>query len=443
VSKILLVLLLFAISTEAQSEALRSGPGVSFASGSLRSSLALNQTALALLWSDFDDVFGGGCLRRFKSDFWGRRIFARSPYRPDLSCQLKMLSFCRLGSGACESRSASHLLLQVQEPKSAGTLESRRVPLSGFENTQMNLNAGVLIDGISPEFEYQKTQGTEFATDAFSVGVAVPDTATVHQANGLGGYVTGASPVTAAVGVYAQSRAVANNAQVWGMNSVVQVDKGITGAKLTSFEVDVNQNSGVDAVFGQAVGQDGINVISFGSNKPRYGLIVVAPIPHSYWQMAAQFSNFQKLGVQISTGALGSTALKIIPPDDSVETEVSGRNASDNGDAWRIRNDGGANFSNVTIGEGTPIVRYARYTALESPSQIRPNTCSAQTFTNIRGILAGDVLIAVNKPTDETGLMVSVGHVIGANSATVNFCNVTNYPIKPAGREAYQFVVMQ
>lgn len=328
------------------------------------------------------------------------------------------------------------------------------VSFSGQESSELSSNVSFdkekmfdqehsLVNGLSSAFEYHMTQGQENAADAFVGGIAVPTSATIHQADGLSGYVNSSSTSTAAVGVYAQARATGSNSQVWGLNTVVQADRGVLAAKMTSLEVDVNQNSGVDSTFGQTLIQDGVNIISAGMNKPRYGLTVVSPARHSYWQMAAQFSNFETVGVRISDGSSGSTALNIVPPDDTSAAEITGKNSADERTVWRISNDGSASFSGVMIGEGSVIRRYARFNALESPAAVAPHTCAVQTFNDIAGVLRGDILIAVVKGADQSGLSVAPGRVLGANSVAVNFCNVTGRKIKPFSSETYQFVVVQ
>jgi hypothetical protein len=88
------------------------------------------------------------------------------------------------------------------------------------------------------------------------------------------------------------------------------------------------------------------------------------------------------------------------------------------------------------------LARYGRYTATLSPAAVAANTCAAQSFT-VNGLLASDILIAVNKPTEQAGLSVAPGHVSAANTATINFCNATGSPITPTASETYNFVVVQ
>jgi hypothetical protein len=98
----------------------------------------------------------------------------------------------------------------------------------------------------------------------------------------------------------------------------------------------------------------------------------------------------------------------------------------------------------VTVGatNNPGLLRYGRYTATLSPASVAANTCAAQSFT-VTGLLASDILIGVNKPTEQAGLSATPGHVTGANTATINFCNNTAASITPTASETYNFVVVQ
>jgi hypothetical protein len=106
---------------------------------------------------------------------------------------------------------------------------------------------------------------------------------------------------------------------------------------------------------------------------------------------------------------------------------------------WQKRQDFPAGS---VFGNGTVLARYARYTSYLTPAPVPANTCVAQAFT-VRGLLKGDVLIGVSKPSEQKGLTIAPGHVERADSVAVNFCNVTNVPITPSPQEEYDFVVVQ
>ncbi len=96
----------------------------------------------------------------------------------------------------------------------------------------------------------------------------------------------------------------------------------------------------------------------------------------------------------------------------------------------------------LTAGKGTPLSRYARFVVELSPVSVPANSCAAQSF-KVVGLLRNDVLIAVNKPSEQPGLSISPGHVASENTVTINFCNNTNSAITPMQKESYNIVVVQ
>jgi hypothetical protein len=101
------------------------------------------------------------------------------------------------------------------------------------------------------------------------------------------------------------------------------------------------------------------------------------------------------------------------------------------------------NFSSGSkFGNGTLLSRYARFSAALSPAPVAPHTCISQSFA-VKGVLPQDILIGINKPSDQLGLSVSPGHISALGTATLNFCNETGSPITPTGNETYNFVVVQ
>ncbi|HLH05685.1 MAG TPA: glycosyl hydrolase family 28-related protein [Terriglobales bacterium] len=97
----------------------------------------------------------------------------------------------------------------------------------------------------------------------------------------------------------------------------------------------------------------------------------------------------------------------------------------------------------VQIGtNGTALTKMAKYTATISPSAVAANTCATQSFT-VTGVATGDMFVAVQKPTEQTGLNVDHGHVTASNTLTINFCNHTASSITPTASETYTFLVAQ
>jgi hypothetical protein len=124
-----------------------------------------------------------------------------------------------------------------------------------FTDTQMNVYLQGLINGASPATEFSAAQGGHFATEGLTGAVLVPVGATVHQANGVAGYVQNNSssmPLGGAVAVYGQSRCLANSTFCWGGNPVAISGAGLTGVNLQGLEVDVNAHS-ADVAWGISI----------------------------------------------------------------------------------------------------------------------------------------------------------------------------------------------
>ena len=226
----------------------------------------------------------------------------------------------------------------------AGT--SSRIP-GVFTNTQMNESIQAIVHACDVTTEFQAVQGQNAATDALSACLTVPRSSTVWQPNAIAGYVNSSSSKSHSVGGYFQARATDEGAEVWGANSVAQVGRGVKNAKLTGLEVDMNQSSGVDNTYGGALDQDGVDIISAGTNHPRNGLSITSENNDNLWEEAALFGNYQVVGLQVSNGAIGSIAHYIIPPDDAPAREIVGRNHANSIDAWSITNGGSSKFKTV------------------------------------------------------------------------------------------------
>lgn len=71
-----------------------------------------------------------------------------------------------------------------------------------------------------------------------------------------------------------------------------------------------------------------------------------------------------------------------------------------------------------------------------SPALVPANTTAEQTFT-VPGILAGDVIIDVTKPTAQAGLGIVGSRVTAANTVGITFSNNTAAGITPTASETY------
>ena len=93
---------------------------------------------------------------------------------------------------------------------------------------------------------------------------------------------------------------------------------------------------------------------------------------------------------------------------------------------------------------GLPSVAAANitiYTSTQSPAAVTANT-SAEAAMTITGVLATDMVAAVNKPTSQAGLLVGTGRVSAANTVQVTFGNDTNATITPTATQSYVVVTL-
>lgn len=75
--------------------------------------------------------------------------------------------------------------------------------------------------------------------------------------------------------------------------------------------------------------------------------------------------------------------------------------------------------------------------AVLSPSSVASNTVSEQYFT-VAGVSPGQQII-VNKPTAQTGLIITNARASAANQVAIQFSNVTSSAITPTASETYLF----
>lgn len=118
-----------------------------------------------------------------------------------------------------------------------------------FVNTSMYLPFQFLLGGINPTTEYTTQQPGNFSTQALTVGVAIPSTSTVHEADGISSYVTSASPATNAVSGLFYVRALAPSTTMFGLNVLV-TDNNFPSTVL-GCEWDIGGFNPASIVYGQ------------------------------------------------------------------------------------------------------------------------------------------------------------------------------------------------
>jgi hypothetical protein len=103
-------------------------------------------------------------------------------------------------------------------------------------------------------------------------------------------------------------------------------------------------------------------------------------------------------------------------------------------------------FVNTSAGTLTPTASEAyivttipanlQLSASLSPAAVAANTTVEQTFT-VTGLDVG-MVVAVNKPSQQTGLVIGNARVSAKNTLALEFCNVTAATITPTAAETYQ-----
>ena len=81
-----------------------------------------------------------------------------------------------------------------------------------------------------------------------------------------------------------------------------------------------------------------------------------------------------------------------------------------------------------------------QFSAVLSPAEVAINTTAEELFT-VAGVAAGDVLLAVNKPTAQVGLGIVGWRVSAANQVGITFANVTGVAITPTAAQTYLFAI--
>lgn len=75
------------------------------------------------------------------------------------------------------------------------------------------------------------------------------------------------------------------------------------------------------------------------------------------------------------------------------------------------------------------------------PASVSANSTSEQTFT-VTGLTTQDIVLAVNKPSETSGLIVGNARVSDDDEIAITFANITGSPIN-AGEETYEIVVIR
>jgi hypothetical protein len=92
--------------------------------------------------------------------------------------------------------------------------------------------------------------------------------------------------------------------------------------------------------------------------------------------------------------------------------------------------------------KGTAINKLAKTEARFSPAAVPAGTCVAQMFA-VPAIEAADVILAVNKTSQQEGLAIGGFSAQAAGQLTIDFCNLTNRPLTPPANEVYRIALLR
>jgi hypothetical protein len=91
----------------------------------------------------------------------------------------------------------------------------------------------------------------------------------------------------------------------------------------------------------------------------------------------------------------------------------------------------------TTNGSSAPVLGMIVQGVTLSPVAVAANTTAEQAFA-VPGVSAGDVVLAVNKPTEQAGLGIAGQRVVSTGTIGITFANVTAAAITPTAAEVYQ-----
>ena len=191
-----------------------------------------------------------------------------------------------------------------------------------FTNTQMNLYVQSIVNGCNPLTEYQYEEGAQGLTAAFLGCVAAPIGSTVHETNGIAGFVNNLSTSTNAVGVRGQAHGLAVNAHVWG-GVFIADDGGFSNNQVLGAEIDIGNfnaaSSGAGWTFGGTL-----------QNPNNFVAVQIPALNGVAWNTGFAFGTGSVIrGINFQTGATstpsGSTcALCFNPTASSVNQPSQG-----------------------------------------------------------------------------------------------------------------------
>jgi hypothetical protein len=100
---------------------------------------------------------------------------------------------------------------------------------------------------------------------------------------------------------------------------------------------------------------------------------------------------------------------------------------------------GGGTGGGVNPPAGSQVIQIS---AALSPAAVNTITATEQIFA-VAGVLVGDVVLKVDKPTSQAGLGIAQGRVSSAGNIGLTWTNPTVGAITPTAAEVYKFTLLR
>jgi hypothetical protein len=293
-----------------------------------------------------------------------------------------------------------------------------------FTNTQENATLTSSINGLNFGTEYQAAQGNNFTTEGFSGGVVIPSNSTVHQADGISGFVTNSSTSTNAVGAYSQTRCLANNTTCWGANFVSRDVAGLTtGVTLYGNEIDVNPLSPTTAYNGITGFLMNLNTTQTGTFLGNGAFYVTSANNTAKW-----FVGFQTNDAVTPTAALFGA----LCTSGSCASQPINMRSFSSGTAFTDSISGSFTANRTQTlpdASGTFALVIPATSAAFAPGLIAAGACSTQAATTVTG--ATTSMTASVSPVSDPGVGLNWLGILGSGTVAIRVCNTSTAGITP------------
>jgi len=326
--------------------------------------------------------------------------------------------FCQVGApGFSTATNPCQVSLTLPILSGATTLNFTNAGI--FTNTQMNTPASYAVGGINFQSEYQAAQGNNASTEGFAAGVAVPNSSTVHQADGIAGYVTNSSTSTNAVGVYSQARCLVNGTTCWGANFVSRDVGGLTtGITLYGNEIDVNPLNATTAYNGVNGFLMNLNTTQTGTYLGNGGFYVTASAG-ARWFVGYQTNDDAAataaiFGATCTSGSCASQPIKVRSLSSGVAKTGSASATLTADRTWTLPDNTGTFTLQVATGSATVDL-----------ASVASAACTADSSdVTLTGAAVGDPVRVTAATALPAGVWL-IGRVTATNTGRFQLCNLS------------------